>query len=227
MLTVGSSSAGDVSAEQGAGEMGKPRKRVPLIAIPVTLAVGLVVATGYVGNRIMVSRTHVTAVVAASAPVTPPAETATPVVGAATPIVPAVSVAAVPPPAKTDTPHSNPVEEQRETSSLAEPPAAPAVRDAVAPIDGREEAGDDKSGDPLIAPQHGERYLQIAAISASAAQKYLDGLGTRYHLHASVAPGPHDGLVRVLIGPFPDWESVSALKSQIQAMWPDCFVRLY
>jgi hypothetical protein len=78
----------------------------------------------------------------------------------------------------------------------------------------------------LIAPRHGERYLQIAAIPAGAAQKFVAGLG-RYNLQASVAPGPNDGLVRVVIGPFRDWEAASALKSQIQAKWPDCFVRLY
>ena len=86
--------------------------------------------------------------------------------------------------------------------------------------------GTQSGGEGLIAPRHGERYLQIAAISASVAQKFLAGLG-RYNLQASVAPGPHDGLVRVVIGPFPDRESVAAAKAQIESRWPDCFVRLY
>ncbi len=208
MLTVGCSSATDASPERDASEAAEDSsgKRVPLIAIPITLSVGLLVAAGYVGNRIIASRKHAAAVVVASAPVLSPRLAA---------VIPAS------PPAKSETALPKAPEVHNAQTPVAKPPADPAPRAAVAAIDS---ANDSDSG--LIAPRHGERYLQIAAISASAAQKFLAGLG-RYNLQASVAPGPHDGLVRVVIGPFPDWESVSAAKSQIQAMWPDCFVRLY
>jgi cell division septation protein DedD len=212
MLTVGSLSATDASPERDAGETaeGSSGKRVPLMAIPITLSVGLLVAAGYVGNRVITSRTHATAVAVASAPVLSPRLAAVP---------------AAPPRVEAEPPSEDPpaVRSKVQTSEakVAKPAADPTPRAAVTAIDSA-----DDSGDGLIAPRHGERYLQIAAISASAAQKFLAGLG-RYNLQASVAPGPHDGLVRVVIGPFPDWESVTAVKSQIQAMWPDCFVRLY
>ncbi len=212
MLTVGSSSATDAPPERADSQAAEDSsgKRVPLIAIPITLSVGLLVAAGYVGNRVMTSRKHATAVVVASAPVLSP-------LVAAAPTAPS-RVEAEPPIEKPPAVQSK---VQSSETPVAKPPADPSPRAAVSAIDTA-----DDSGDGLIAPRHGERYLQIAAISASAAQKFLAGLG-RYNLQASMAPGPHDGLVRVVIGPFPDWESVSAVKSQIQAMWPDCFVRLY
>lgn len=203
MLTVGSSSATDASPERDATETAENSsgKRVPLIAIPITLSVGLLVAAGYVGNRIIASRKHATAVVVASA---------------TAPLAPLVALAPAPLPAKSET--VNAPEGQTHQQPVAQLPSEPSPLTA---IDNAEE-----SGNGLIVPRHGERYLQIAAISTSAAQKFLAGL-SRYNLQANMAPGPHDGLVRVVIGPFPDWESVTAVKSQIQAMWPDCFVRLY
>ncbi|HUJ48613.1 MAG TPA: SPOR domain-containing protein [Bryobacteraceae bacterium] len=212
MVTVGSSSATDASPERDASEAAAESsgQRVPLIAIPITLSVGLLVAAGYVGNRIIASRKHATAVVVASAPVP------STVLAAAVPASPRVEAAP---------PIENPPAVQRKVQSsetpVAKPPADPSPPAAVAVTNSAED-----SDGGLIAPRHGERYLQIAAVSASVAQKYLAGLG-RYNLQTSLAPGPHDGLVRVVIGPFPDWDSVSAVKSQIQAMWPDCFVRLY
>jgi cell division septation protein DedD len=78
----------------------------------------------------------------------------------------------------------------------------------------------------LIAPQHGERYLQIAAISSHMVPSFLADL-KKYNVQASVAPGPHDGLVRIVIGPFSDRDSTARAKDQIQTKWPDCFARLY
>lgn len=228
MLTVGSSSATPASAKGDTAEVAAKdsRKRVPLIAIPITLAVGLLVASGYVGNRILSSRKQATAVVVASVPTSWPA-----------------AVAAAPAPAEAETPRSS----EAPAQSTAPPHAASApASEAAAAVTAKRAVGETTSakGDQsdvvesdtapgaqsgsegLIAPRHGERYLQIAAISASAAQKFLAGLG-RHNLQASVAPGPHDGLVRVVIGPFPDRESVAAVKAQIESKWPDCFVRLY
>jgi len=231
MLTVGSSSATPASAERETAEATAKdsSKRVPLIAIPITLAVGLLVASGYVGNRILSSRKHATAVVVASVPSSSPAA------------VPA----AAPAHAEAETPR--PSEAPRQSTAPQRAASAPASEAASAgpakaaggettsakgaQNDGAERDNaltqEAESGsESLIAPRHGDRYLQIAAISASAAQKFLAGLG-HYNLRASVAPGPHDGLVRVVIGPFPDRESVAAAKAQIESKWPDCFVRLY
>lgn len=213
MLTIGSSSATPASAEGDTAEAAAKdsRKRVPLIAIPITLAVGLLVAAGYVGNRILSSRKQATAVVVASVPTS------------ARP-----AVAAAPAPAEAETPRPSEAPRQSAAPQRAPTPASEAARPGPPKDDASDTAPvqEAESSEGLIAPRHGERYLQIAAISASAAQKFLAGLG-RYNLQASVAPGPHDGLVRVVIGPFPDRESVAAVKAQIESKWPDCFVRLY
>lgn len=216
MLTVGSSSATPASPEGDpapASAQGS-RKRVPLIAIPITLAVGLLVASGYVGHRILSSRNQATAVVVASVPASSPVTV----------------VAAAPTPVEAETPRPSQAPPQ---STAATRTASKLSSEAVSPEPAKEAADDtppvraaDPGSEGLIAPRHGERYLQIAAISADAAQKFLAGLGRR-NLQASVAPGPHDGLVRVVIGPFPDRESVAAVKAQIESQWPDCFVRLY
>jgi len=213
MLTVGSSSATPASAEGDTAEAPAKdsRKRVPLIAIPITLSVGLLVAAGYVGNRILSSRKQATAVVVASLPIAPRA-----------------AVVAAPTPPEAETPRPSPSEGPRQSTAPQRAASAPAKEAADDTTSARVAHSDGPASDSeaLIAPRHGERYLQIAAISASAAQKFLAGLG-RYNLQASVAPGPHDGLVRVVIGPFPDRESVAAVKAQIESQWPDCFVRLY
>jgi len=230
MLTVGSSSATPASAERDTAEVAAKdsKKSVPLIAIPITLAVGLLVAAGYVGNRILSSRKQATAVVVASVPTSSRA---------------AVVVAPAPADAETPLPSEAPRQSTappRAASAPANESASPgptkgAVGDTTAATraqsDGAESdtapaQGAESGSESLIAPRHGDRYLQIAAISASAAQKFLAGLA-RYNLRVSVAPGPHDGLVRVVIGPFPDRESVAAAKAQIESKWPDCFVRLY
>ncbi len=78
----------------------------------------------------------------------------------------------------------------------------------------------------LIDPEPGQRYLQIAAISSRAVDWFTADL-RRNNMQVRLAPGPHEGLVRVLIGPFPDWDSLYAMKAQIQRMWPDTFVRAY
>src|SRR5579862_263322 len=63
MITVGSSSgtsgAGDALPEAS-------KRRIPLVTIPITLAVGLLVGVVYVGNRIFASKTHATVVVVSS-----------------------------------------------------------------------------------------------------------------------------------------------------------------
>jgi len=178
------------------------------MAIPITLAIGLLVAAGYVGNRILVSRGHATSLVAAA-----PA----PIVAASS----AQAVASAPQPAPAP-------------AAVAPAIIAPATRSAdipIPPAEKRDRAAlnpdsADNAARGLIAPQPGERYLQIAAISSDMVTPFLADL-RKYDVNASVAPGPHDGLVRIVVGPFADRDSVGRAKDQIQAKWPDCFVRLY
>jgi len=223
MITVGSSSG---TPEPGEALPERSKKRIPLMAIPITLSVGLLVGVGYVGIRIFSARNHATAVVASSrsraeaVPSVAATVIAKPTAfpSAAQPEIPVRSNAPLPaavperpaaaPEHEDETPATKPLAEVRTSAST--PEAMPAQSDGL----------------DLIAPQHGERYLQIAAISSHMVPKFLSDLN-RYHLQANVAPGPHDGLVRVVIGPFPDRESIAQAKAQIEANWPDCFVRLY
>ncbi len=222
MITVGSSSG---TPEAGEALPERSKKRIPLMAIPITLSVGLLVGVGYVGIRIFSARNPATAVVASSLPRAEAPSVAVPVSAKPTafpsraqPEIPVRSNAPLPaavaerpaaaPETKDETPATKPLAEVRTLPST--PETIPAQSDGV----------------DLIAPQHGERYLQIAAISSHMVPKFLADLN-RYHLQANVAPGPHDGLVRVVIGPFPDRESIAQAKAQIEANWPDCFVRLY
>ncbi len=238
MITVGTSSG---HPETGEALPERPKKRIPLMAIPITLSVGLLFGVGYVGNRIFASRTHVTVVAT-------PVGSAPQAVSVVAPAVagPAVAAAASAPPSSADQrvvsasagPPPNAVPVSKDPAPVAEPreqdakPRAeagtprPASTPLPTPASTEEITQAQSEGLDLIAPQRGERYLQIAAISSHMVSKFLSDLN-RYHLQANVAPGPRDGLVRIVIGPFPDRESITQAKARIEANWPDCFVRLY
>ena len=218
MITIGSSSSRpDESGDQDVSEAAeKPPKHIPLAAIPVILAVGLVVAAGYVGTRIWAARPHTTAV--AGATVASPQK----VPGPAT-RTPAVSSR----PVSTSTVVTTPAATTPATVNKQPAREAEVLTPLPTPIEmlGAEQATRDDNLD-LIAPQHGERYLQIAAINARYTQKFL-AEASRYNVQASVAPGPNENLVRVVIGPFSDREALATAKAQIQLQFPDCFVRVY
>ena len=216
MITIGSSSSrpDENAAPDGDGVAEKPPKRIPLTAIPVILSVGLLVAAGYVGNRIWAARPHATAVagtIAANAQ-TVPAETVKAPATAAVASKPGSIPTVVPKPAAAQSKES-PVDGQ-----LVKP--LPTPLESI----GSEQAVENNLD--LIAPQPGQRYLQIAAINARYRQKFLSDV-SRYNVQASVAPGPNESLVRIVIGPFSDRETLAAAKAQIQLQWPDCFVRIY
>jgi len=216
MITVGSSSSTAPAADAVPEEA---KRRVPLITIPITLAVGLLVAAGYVGSRILAAKPQATAVAVASNP------------AGSTPETPTVS----PPVVSLQTGAAQPAQETTvATPAEPAPPAAiPARKEAPRIASSRVEAKSDSDQVPaqgdnvdLIAPQPGQRYLQIAAISSRMVPKFLSDL-SRYNVQASMAPGPREGVVRVVIGPFSDREVLARAKAQIQIKWPDCFVRLY
>ena len=187
----------------------QPKPRIPLMSIPVILAVGLVLATGYVAVRVVQSRPHATAVVV---------QKRTESAAVNRPIAPAPVQAASQKPAETPL--------APEITTPAEPADPAVVPSAFSGPKEDTPAAQEGADSGLISPQHGQRYLQIAAISARYSQTFLAEV-SRYNVQARVAPGPSDDLVRVVIGPFADRESLMAAKAQIQVMWPDCFVRVY
>lgn len=227
----------------------QPKKPFPMTAIPVTLAIGLVVAVGYVGNRILAPHANATTIFIAK-PVPPahgPANPQVPqpvgtTVASSAPVAPATSVTQPAAMARAATASHTPtiampgvvapaVSQPPVASHAKESPAFVEVKTALpAPQPENPEGGSGQSSVDkdlgLIAPRPGERYLQIAAIATNMVPSFLADL-KKYNVQASVAPGPHDGLVRIVIGPFADRDSAARAKDQIQTKWTDCFVRLY
>lgn len=78
----------------------------------------------------------------------------------------------------------------------------------------------------LITPRTGETYLQLAALSPQSTLKYLDEL-RQDNLEPSVAPGPSPGLLRVVVGPFPDSASLARAKEHLNASKLEWIVRSY
>jgi cell division septation protein DedD len=79
---------------------------------------------------------------------------------------------------------------------------------------------------PMIAPQAGQRYLQIGALNLEAARRYVKRLG-QANLEPHVAPGPTPELLRVLIGPFADQDSLIRAQNELERAGIENFARKY
>jgi cell division septation protein DedD len=176
----------------------EPQKRIPLVWIPVTLGVGLLIAAIYLGGRIVTGHTAPKpAVVQVTAPI------------AAQPLakseVSEVNQAAAPP------------AEQKPVAvePLVEPLKAEPLT-VVTPDDGI----------PMIAPQSGELFIQVGALDQEATRHFIQRLRSQ-GLEPHVAPGPKPELMRVLIGPFDNREALNEKKAQFDAERIDNFVRRY
>jgi cell division septation protein DedD len=78
----------------------------------------------------------------------------------------------------------------------------------------------------VITPQPGERFLQVAAVSPHMVLTYVDNLRIA-NLDAVIAPGPTPDLLRVLVGPFPDRDSLDKAKAQLEAAGKSPIIRSY
>ena len=78
----------------------------------------------------------------------------------------------------------------------------------------------------LITPPPGERYLQVAAVSPHMVLTYVDTL-RQVNLDAVVAPGPTADVLRILVGPFSDQDSMNQAKAQLEAAGKSPIVRSY
>ena len=78
----------------------------------------------------------------------------------------------------------------------------------------------------IITPQAGERYLQVAAVSPHMVLTYVDML-RKTNLEPVVAPGPTPDLLRILVGPFHDPDSMDKAKIQLVAAGKSPIVRIY
>jgi cell division septation protein DedD len=177
---------------------------MPLVWIPATICVGLLIAAVYLGGRILTAHSHAPAAVQTEPAALHPA----PAIPAATP-APAVQAPAEQAPAEQAPAEQAPAEQA---------PAEQAPAEALAQL--KAEAPE------LIAPQAGQRYIQVAALNLEAAQRYVGRL-RQAKLEPHVAPGPRPELVRVLIGPFADQDSLTRAKSELECARIDHFVRKY
>ena len=179
------------------------KKHLPLIWIPVTLCVGLLLAALYVGSRILTvkSRTSAATVHAQTPPTpTPRLETPAPVSPTMAPEeqVSEVAAASI---AKGNTPVAGPLAKSKNARSGYDWPR-------------------------WISPERGEKYIQVGAINSQAVPKFLARLRSE-KLEPHVAPGPSSNILRVLLGPFPDHDSIVRAKEQLHAAQIDSFVRAY
>jgi cell division septation protein DedD len=78
----------------------------------------------------------------------------------------------------------------------------------------------------LVTPQPGERYLQVAAVTPHMVLTYVDTL-RKVSLDAVVAPGPTPDLLRILVGPFSDQNSMDQAKAQLEAAGKSPIIRSY
>jgi cell division septation protein DedD len=178
---------------------------MPLVWIPATICVGLLIAAVYLGGRILTAHSHAPAAIQIKpAAIHPPAFTPE------APAIPATTAApAVQAPAEQAT---------AEQAPAVRAPAEQAPADALAQL--KAEAPE------LIAPQAGQRYIQVAALNLDAALRYVGKL-RQAKLEPHVAPGPTPELVRVLIGPFVDQDSLTRTKSELESARIDHFIRKY
>jgi cell division septation protein DedD len=197
------------------------KKRIPMVWIPATLSVGLLIAAVYLGGRIVTGHPHVKPVAAEVQPVPMQIAPLQPVAEQA-PVVPAsVQTTAPIETTSTETPAA-PIE----TLSAAPPeeltriPVAGFVGPLLPVIPASLEDV------PMINPQPGERYIQVGALNLQATRRFIQHLRSE-KLEPHVAFGPTPELMRVLIGPFPDLDSMNARKSQLESEGIDTFVRQY
>jgi len=113
------------------------------------------------------------------------------------------------------------------TPVIAPPPSPPEVAKPERVVEKKAEPV--RAGNApltLITPRVGETYLQLAAVGPSTILRYLDEL-RQSDLEPSVAPGPTHGLLRVVVGPFPDASSLSRAKARLDAAKIDWIIRAY
>lgn len=183
------------------------RRPLPLMLIPITISVGLLVAIGYVGIRIFAARPHPASSMQNAKTASQPSIAARPVASEEAQVEHASVV-----PVATAESAVTAVPQQPARTFPPPPPVDPVLAE--------------DTSDTMIVPQPGERYLQIAAINTKFVPRFLSEM-RRNDWQVRVAAGPSEGLVRVLVGPFSDHDSLTRAKAQLQAIAPDCFVRVY
>jgi cell division protein FtsN len=176
----------DDSMPAAAPETQAAKQRQQVVrAFAGTMALGLVLATLYVGARIASSRKAVNSTRA--------------VVKVAAPVAAPVQAQEAAKPAVVPVPLSKPGK-QPDSASL------PVRRN--------------------VTPRPGEKYVQVAAFGPKALESYLRQLESK-GLHPLVAPGPSDGIHRILIGPYTNPETLEQTRRTLQVVGMDSIIRSY
>jgi cell division septation protein DedD len=207
MITIKPSTDDDNPRLPPEGSAEELKKRIPMVWIPATLVVGLLIAAIYLGGRIAKARPNVKPEVVQLAKQAP--------------VAPAVSAApaSVEPVAGSE---PAPPTEPAKTSSTIESPATPTKSASAEPL--TVVTADD--GIPMITPQTGQRYIQVGALNHEATRRFVQHLRSE-KLDPHVAEGPTPDLMRVLIGPFDDRDALNERKAQLETEGIDTFVREY
>jgi cell division septation protein DedD len=179
----------------------KDKKRIPLVWIPATLTIGLLIAAVYLGGRIIAAHR--------------PAQTA------------ARSTNNVPRAVPAQPPVVQPVVAQPVAAPVVAAPVvvAPALEPETKPALSVTAAKEDDAV-PTITPHDGERYIQLGAFNVEATRRFVQHLRSE-KLEPRVAPGPKPEIMRVLIGPFDNLDALKQKKAQLQTKGFDTFVRAY
>jgi hypothetical protein len=229
------------------------KKRIPLVWIPATLSVGLLIAAIYLGGRIVTAHSHKQAAANTSNGAHQPARVqprlAQPRVVVEAPIIaPSLGVPSSgaqsqgaqlqgPPPQATLTAHA---EMQAEARA---PKPAPTVVGPQPSFVGPQPSlivphasfiGPQLTAAatmpaetvPMINPRTGERYIQVGALNLEATRRFVQHLRSQ-NLQPHVAPGPTPEVLRVLIGPFDNTDALTEQKTRLQTQGIDTFVRKY
>jgi cell division septation protein DedD len=77
-----------------------------------------------------------------------------------------------------------------------------------------------------VIPHPGEKYVQVAAFGAKAMDSYIQELESK-GLRPLIAPGPSDGIYRILIGPYTNMDTLEQTRRTLQVVGMDSIVRAY
>lgn len=185
------------------------RKKV-YIGFAATVAVGLALTGLYIGGRLFAksSASHATPLaVKAVEQIAPPA-------------VPQ-SIA------QNETPRPSPFGTSPKPALKTEAAVKPAP--APPPASEPQPAAAAAPGQPawnLATPKPGEKYLQVAALPPGNVGKYLKELEAK-GIQPTVAPGPDDNNLRILVGPLADQQALDRQRDALRAAGIDWMLRVY
>jgi cell division septation protein DedD len=185
MLTIRPSVEDNAPPPEAGAAAEDHQKRLPLVWIPATLGIGLLIAAIYLGGRIVAGH------------------------GVVRGAIPAIV---------------------KETEVEEAAPPAPPKFASLEPLTAVA-LDNDNDGIPTITPKGGELYIQLSALNVGALNQEATRRFARRlrndHLEPHVAPGPTPELMRILIGPFDNRDTLRQTQARLETEGLTAFVRKY